>query len=62
MVDSWEVEQRQYTRTLFVLQRVERALAELFGAGQTPAPAEASRTALHATPHARHGTCLTRAT
>lgn len=46
MVDSWEVEQRQYTRTLFVLQRVERALQELFGAGQTPAPAEASGAAL----------------
>ena len=40
MVDSWEVEQRQYTRTLFVLQRVERALGEMFWAGQTPAPAE----------------------
>ena len=40
MVDSWEVEQRQYTRTLFVLQRVEKALTAMFGAGQTPAPAE----------------------
>lgn len=40
MVDSWEVEQRQYTRTLFVLQRVEKELAALFNAGHTPAPAE----------------------
>ena len=40
MVDSWEVEQRQYTRTLFVLQRVEKALAAMFGAGETPTPTE----------------------
>ncbi|KAL4437301.1 hypothetical protein ABPG75_004440 [Micractinium tetrahymenae] len=40
MVDSWEVEQRQYTRTLFVLQRVQRELGAMFGAGQVPAPAE----------------------
>lgn len=42
MVDSWEVEQRQYTRTLFVLQRVERELGALFGEGQAPEPAEVS--------------------
>lgn len=40
MVDSWEAEQRQYTRTLFVLQRVQRELAAMFNAGQVPAPAE----------------------
>lgn len=40
MVDSWEAEQRQYTRTLFVLQRVQRELGALFGAGRVPEPAE----------------------
>lgn len=40
MVDSWEAEQRQYTRTLFVLQRVQRELAAMFGVGQAPTPAE----------------------
>jgi len=30
MVDPWEVEQRDYTRTLFVLQRVRRKLDQLF--------------------------------
>ena len=40
MVDSWEVEQKQYTRTLFVLQRVQQELAALQGCGKAPAPAE----------------------
>ncbi|KAI7842112.1 hypothetical protein COHA_004306 [Chlorella ohadii] len=50
MVDSWEVEQRQYTRTLFVLQRVERELGALFSAGTTPAPAEPAAGACPPTP------------
>ena len=52
MVDSWEVEQRQYTRTLFVLQRVEKELAALFNAGHTPAPAEVRSSTL-----VRRGRC-----
>ncbi|KAI3424828.1 hypothetical protein D9Q98_008214 [Chlorella vulgaris] len=50
MVDSWEVEQRQYTRTLFVLQRVERELGALFGEGQAPEPAEPAAGACPSTP------------
>ena len=30
MVDAWEVEQPQYTRTLHVLQHLKRRLMELF--------------------------------
>ena len=40
MVDPWEVEQRQYTRTLHVLQHVQQGLGALFSAGQAPTPAE----------------------
>ena len=40
MVDPWEVEQRQYTRTLFVLRRVEKELRRLIKAGEAPHPAE----------------------
>ena len=45
MVDPWEVEQKEYTRTLFVLQHVHRRLKELFesnggaaGAAEPSAP------------------------
>ena len=40
MVDAWEVEQRQYMRTLYVLQHVEAELAKLFQGGQGPTSAE----------------------
>lgn len=44
MVDPWEVEQRQYTRTLHVLRHVERELHSALSAGEAPTPEEAFRT------------------
>ncbi|KAL4529307.1 hypothetical protein Ndes2437B_g09097 [Nannochloris sp. 'desiccata'] len=35
MVDAWEVEQQQYTRTLHVLQHLEKRLCQLFQATST---------------------------
>lgn len=40
MVDSWEVEQRQYTRTLHVLQHVQDELARQFQAGYGATPVD----------------------
>lgn len=34
MVDPWEAEQQQYTRTLHVLQHVQRELAAAFDQGE----------------------------
>jgi hypothetical protein len=36
MVDPWEAGQRQYTRTLVVLQQLQRRLRTMFVGGSTP--------------------------
>ena len=36
MVDQWEVEQNQYTRTLYVLEHIQHQLAKLFGDPDSP--------------------------
>ena len=35
MVDAWEVEQQQYTRTLYVLEHIEKHLCQLFSTPNT---------------------------
>jgi nicotinamide mononucleotide adenylyltransferase len=43
MVDAWEVEQQQYTRTLHVLEHLEKRLCQLFQHQQPATPAVGSK-------------------